>query len=105
MKIKSGKLTRKITILILNEVLENGLPFDEAFIKSIKEKSPYKISDKDKAFIYLLSSSVLRYLTQIDSTIASLLKDPIKKLAINPKMALRIGLAQIFVLGPNLGSN
>tara|TARA_B100001113_G_C21078992_1_gene609018 strand:- start:28 stop:1317 length:1290 start_codon:yes stop_codon:yes gene_type:complete len=99
MKIKSGKLTRKITILILNEVLENGLPFDEAFIKSIKEKSPYKISDKDKAFIYLLSSSVLRYLTQIDSTIASLLKDPIKKLAINPKMALRIGLAQIFVLG------
>ena len=98
MKKKSGNIARKKVALILKDVIEDFISFDEAFQKATKNLNSMKISNKDKAFIYLLSSSVLRYLTQIDSTIDHLLKEPIKKLPSNPKMALRIGVAQIFIL-------
>ena len=98
MKKKSGNIARKKVSLILKDVIEDFIPFDDAFQKAMKNQKSIKLSNKDKAFIYLLSSSVLRYLTQIDSTIDSLLKEPIKKLPNNPKMALRIGVAQMFIL-------
>ena len=98
MKKKSGNIARKKVSLILKDVIEDFIPFDNAFQKAMKNQKSIKLSNKDKAFIYLLSSSVLRYLTQIDSTIDNLLKEPIKKLPNNPKMALRIGVAQIFIL-------
>ncbi len=98
MKKKSGNIARKKVVLILKDVIEDLISFDDAFQKATKNQKSIKLSNKDKAFIYLLSSSVLRYLTQIDSTIDNLLKEPIKKLPSNPKMALRIGVAQIFIL-------
>ena len=98
MKKKSGNATRKKVALILKDVLEDFVSFDEAFHKATKSQKSIKLSKKDKGFIYLLSSSVLRYLTQIDATIDCLLKEPIKKLPNNPKMALRIGVAQMFIL-------
>ena len=98
MKKKSGNIARKKVSLILKDVIEDFIPFDDAFQKAMKNQKSIKLSNKDKAFIYLLSSSVLRYLTQIDSTIDNLLKEPIKKLPNNPKMALRIGVAQMFIL-------
>ena len=98
MKKKPGNISRKKLALILKDVIEDFISFDDAFQKATKNQNSMKLSNKDKAFIYLLSSSVLRYLTQIDSTIDHLLKEPIKKLPSNPKMALRIGVAQIFIL-------
>jgi len=98
MKKKLGNIARKKVLLILNDVIEDFIPFDDAFQKATIDQKSFKLSNKDKAFIYLLSSSVLRYLTQIDSTLDCLLKEPIKKLPNNPKMALRIGIAQIFIL-------
>ena len=98
MKKKPGNISRKKVALILKDVIEDFISFDDAFQKATKNQNSMKLSNKDKAFIYLLSSSVLRYLTQIDSTIDHLLKEPIKKLPSNPKMALRIGIAQIFIL-------
>ena len=98
MKKKSGNAARKKVVLILKDVLEDFVSFDEAFHKATKSQKSIKLSKKDKGFIYLLSSSVLRYLTQIDATIDCLLKEPIKKLPNNPKMALRIGVAQMFIL-------
>ena len=98
LKKKSGNIARKKVSLILKDVIEDFIPFDNAFQKAMKNQKSIKLSNKDKAFIYLLSSSVLRYLTQIDSTIDNLLKEPIKKLPNNPKMALRIGVAQMFIL-------
>lgn len=98
MKKKLGHMARKKVTLILKDVIEGFISFDDAFQKATKNQNSMKLSNKDKAFIYLLSSSVLRYLTQIDSTIDHLLKEPIKKLPSNPKMALRIGVAQIFIL-------
>ena len=105
MKKKSGNTARKKVTQILKDVLEHFMSFDEAFQKATKSQKNTKLSKKDRAFIYLLSSSVLRYLTQIDSTIDCLLKKPIRKLPNNPKMALRIGVAQVFILGtPNHAS-
>ena len=98
MKKKSGNIARKKVALILKDVIEDFVSFDDAFQKATKNQNSMKLSNKDKAFIYLLSSSVLRYLTQIDSTIDHLLKESIKKLPSNPKMALRIGVAQMFIL-------
>ena len=98
MKKKPGNISRKKVALILKDVIEDFISFDDAFQKATKNQNSMKLSNKDKAFIYLLSSSVLRYLTQIDSTIDHLLKESIKKLPSNPKMALRIGVAQMFIL-------
>ena len=98
MKKKPGNISRKKVALILKDVIEDFISFDDAFQKATKNQNSMKLSNKDRAFIYLLSASVLRYLTQIDSTIDHLLKEPIKKLPSNPKMALRIGVAQIFIL-------
>ena len=98
MNIKSGNITRKKVVLILKNVIEESLTFDYAFSKALENQRSIKLQNKDKAFIYLLSSTVLRYLTQIDNTMDTLLKEPIRKLPSNPKMALRIGLAQMFVL-------
>ncbi len=95
---KNGNITRKKACSILSDVIDNRLTFDEAFNKHTKGYDTSQISNTDKAFIYLLCSSVFRYLTQIDHVINFLLTKPIKKLPNNPKMALRIGIAQIFIL-------
>ena len=94
---KLGVDSRKKSSKILTDVLEKSFSFEDAFQKSINN-TKYKIRSEDKAFVYMLTSSVLRFLTQIDFTLDRLLKKPIKKLPDNPKMSLRIGLAQLFIL-------
>ena len=83
---KNGNITRKKACSILSDVIDNHLTFDLAFSKHTKGYNTSQISSTDKAFIYLLCSSVLRYLTQIDYVINFLLTKPIKKLPSNPKM-------------------
>ena len=94
---KLGVDSRKKSSKILTDVLEKSFSFEDAFQKSINN-TKYKIRSEDKAFVYMLTSSVLRFLTQIDFTLDKLLKKSIKKLPDNPKMSLRIGLAQLFIL-------
>ena len=88
---RSGVQSRKIIINILYEILDKSNSFESSFEKLAKDSD-------DKAFIYMLTSSILRYLTQIDFTLDKLLKKSIKKLPTKPKMALRLGLAQLFLL-------
>ena len=94
---KLGVDSRKKSSKILTDVLDKSFSFEDAFQKSINN-TKYKIRSEDKAFVYMLTSSVLRFLTQIDFTLDKLLKKSIKKLPDNPKMSLRIGLAQLFIL-------
>ena len=94
---KLGVDSRKKSSKILTDVLEKSFSFEDAFQKSINN-TKYIIRSEDKAFVYMLTSSVLRFLTQIDFTLDKLLKKSIKKLPDNPKMSLRIGLAQLFIL-------
>jgi len=94
---KLGIESRKKSSMILTDVLDKAFSFEDAFQKSITNTKSL-IKSEDKAFVYMLTSSVLRFLTQIDFTLDKLLKKPIKKLPGNPKMALRIGLAQLFIL-------
>jgi len=94
---KLGIESRKKSSMILTDVLDKAFSFEDAFQKSITNTKSL-IKFEDKAFVYMLTSSVLRFLTQIDFTLDKLLKKPIKKLPCNPKMALRIGLAQLFIL-------
>ena len=91
---KLGVDSRKKSSKILTDVLEKSFSFEDAFQKSINN-TKYKIRSEDKAFVYMLTSSVLRFLTQIDFTLDKLLKKSIKKL---PKMSLSIRLAQLFIL-------
>ena len=94
---KLGDDSRKKSSKILTDVLEKSFSFEDAFQKSINN-TKYKIRSEDKAFVYMLTSSVLLFLTQIYFTLDKLLKKSIKKLPDNPKMSLRIGLAQLFIL-------
>ena len=84
MKKKLGHMARKKVTLILQDVIEGFISFDDAFQKATKNQNSMKLSNKDRAFIYLLSASVLRYLTQIDSTIDHLLKEHITTLPHTP---------------------
>ncbi len=88
---RSGIKSRKVITNILYEILDKSNSFESSFEKLAKDSD-------DKAFIYMLTSSILRYLTQIDFTLDKLLKKSIKKLPTQPKMALRLGLAQLFLL-------
>ena len=64
---KLGVDSRKKSSKILTDVLEKSFSFEDAFQKSINN-TKYKIRSEDKAFVYMLTSSVLRFLTQIDFT-------------------------------------
>ena len=48
MKKKSGNATRKKVALILKDVLEDFVSFDEAFHKATKSQKSIKLSKKDR---------------------------------------------------------
>ena len=50
MKKKLGNIARKKVVLILNDVIEDFIPFDDAFQKATIDHKSFKLSNKDKAF-------------------------------------------------------
>ena len=52
MKKKPGNIARKKVALILKDVIEGFISFDDAFQKATKNQNSMKLSNKDRAFIY-----------------------------------------------------
>ena len=89
-------LARPVALQLINSVLRRHKVLDEA-AAGCKEFSV--LSNRDKAFVWLLISTCLRRLGQIDSLIEHCLSRPLPSVAWRVNDVLRLGLAQILFVG------
>ena len=89
-------LARPVALQLINSVLRRHKVLDEA-AAGCKEFSV--LSNRDKAFVWLLISTCLRRLGQIDSLIERCLNRPLPSVAWRVNDVLRLGLAQILFVG------
>lgn len=90
-----GLLTRRVAIIILNQVLSSRHGLENVIAAS---KSYNQMEERDRAFIRLLVATALRRLGQIDALIRSYLKRSLPNKARAVQDILRIGVAQIILL-------
>jgi 16S rRNA (cytosine967-C5)-methyltransferase len=86
---------RAVALALLDEVLRRRRPLDEA----LAEGSFDGLDSRDRAFARLLVATVLRRLGQLDDLIAAFVEKPLPEKAAPVVDALRLGLAQLLVLG------
>lgn len=86
---------RAVAHALLDEVLRRRRPLDEA----LAEGSFDGLEPRDRAFARLLVATVLRRLGQLDDLVAAFVEKPLPEKAAPVVDALRLGLAQLLVLG------
>src|ERR1700751_6406513 len=88
---------RTVALDLMGTVLRRKRPLDDAI-----EDNPaiHELAGRDRAFARLLVATVLRRLGQIDALIADCLSVPLAPRAAAGHDILRLGIAQIFFLGP-----
>ncbi|NIA71032.1 MFS transporter [Pelagibius litoralis] len=91
-----GADARKTALAILQQVMDEGHPLDEALAGN-----PYlaKMATRDRGFTRLLIATVLRRLGQIDAAIDHCLDRPLKAKDTALRQILRLGAAQLLFLG------
>lgn len=90
-----GPNPRRIAVTILNAVLRQGSPLDDA-LNSHPEIA--RLAARDRAFVRLLTATVLRRLGQIDALIQHCLDRPLKAKFAEAEDLLRLGIAQLLFL-------
>jgi len=86
---------RDVALSLLDEVLGRRRPLDEA----LAEGGFDGLDSRDRAFARLLVATVLRRLGQLDAVIAAFVEKPLPDKAAPVVDALRLGLAQLLILG------
>ncbi|WP_282604854.1 16S rRNA (cytosine(967)-C(5))-methyltransferase RsmB [Pelagibius sp. Alg239-R121] len=90
-----GPNPRRIAATILNAVLRQETPLDDALNA---HKDLPRLEGRDRAFVRLLTTTVLRRLGQIDALIAHCLERPLKAKFAEAEDLLRLGTAQLLFL-------
>jgi 16S rRNA (cytosine967-C5)-methyltransferase len=90
-----GLIARAMALELLESVLENRLPFDEAWAQ---HRGLKRLDEKDRGFVRHLCATTLRRLGQIDALIDHCLDKPIQKRALDIRYFLQIGVTQILFL-------
>jgi 16S rRNA (cytosine967-C5)-methyltransferase len=87
---------RSVALDLLNRVLEQKRPLEEAF-----ERLPDlgALENRDRQFVRALTSATLRHLARIDRILALCLERPLPARAKAVTDVLRLGAAQLLVLG------
>jgi 16S rRNA (cytosine967-C5)-methyltransferase len=85
---------RQVAHALLDEILRRRRPLDEALADGRLDP----LDPRDRAFARLLVATVLRRLGQLDDLIAGFVERPLPEKAAPVVDALRLGLAQVFVL-------
>jgi 16S rRNA (cytosine967-C5)-methyltransferase len=87
---------RGVALELMARVLEQKRPLDEAF-----ERHPDlgKLENRDRQFVRALTTATLRHLQRIDRILALLLERPLPTRARAVTDVLRLGAAQLLVLG------
>jgi len=87
---------RAIALDLMARVLEQKRPLEEAF-----ERHPdlSKLENRDRQFVRALTTATLRHLKRIDTILGTLLERPLPVKAGAIHDVLRLGLAQLLILG------
>ncbi len=86
---------RRISLDVLDAVLRKGRPLDEAFSSDGRLS---ELSSRDRAFVRLLVTTVIRRLGEIDAVLASFLERPLRGKRERLQDVLRLGTAQLLFL-------
>jgi len=87
---------RAVALDLLRQVLERGLPLDEALAGHLGLPG---LAPRDRAFVRLLVGTVLRRLGQIDQALAACLDRPLTEGAERLRQLLRLGACQLLFIG------
>lgn len=90
-----GPNPRRIAVTILNAVLRQDTPLDDALNK---HPDIARLASRDRAFVRLLTATVLRRQGQIDALIRHCLERPLKAKFAEAEDLLRLGIAQLLFL-------
>ncbi len=90
-----GPNPRRIAATVLNAVLRQEIPLDDALNA---HKDLPNLDARDRAFVRLLTATVLRRLGQIDDLIAHCLDRPLKAKFAEAEDLIRMGSAQLLFL-------
>ena len=92
----AGLLSRRVALDILNDIFFRSKSMDEGFDRA---RDFVKLEPRDRAFVRLLVSTVLKRVKQMDEAIGKLLKDPLSELR-PPQLVniFRLGIAQFAFL-------
>jgi 16S rRNA (cytosine967-C5)-methyltransferase len=87
---------RAIALDLIDRVLEQKRPLEEAF-----ERHPdlASLENRDRQFVRALTAGTLRHLARIDRVLALCLEHPLPERAHQARDLLRLGVAQLLVLG------
>jgi 16S rRNA (cytosine967-C5)-methyltransferase len=87
---------RAVALDLLARVLEQHRPLEEAF-----ERHPDldRLENRDRQFVRALTTATLRHLARLDRIIAARLERPLPERARQSQDILRLGAAQLLVLG------
>lgn len=88
--------TRLVTLQLIDAILRRHRSLDEA---AASHKVFPKLSYRDKAFVWLLVSTCLRRLGQVDDLIKHCLSSPLPDTAWRVNDLLRLGITQILFVG------
>ncbi|PPR18841.1 MAG: Ribosomal RNA small subunit methyltransferase B [Alphaproteobacteria bacterium MarineAlpha9_Bin7] len=88
--------TRLVTLQLIDAILRRHRSLDEA---AASHKVFLKLSYRDKAFVWLLVSTCLRRLGQVDDLIKHCLSSPLPDTAWRVNDLLRLGITQILFVG------
>ena len=91
-----GLAARTVALNLFQEVRRRRLPLDEAMAASSAWR---QLDHRDRSFVHMLTASAFRRLGQIDALIRHCLDRPLPRSAATVRTILRLGVAQIVVLG------
>jgi len=92
----AGATSRIAAADLLILTLEEGRTFDEALARS---ESFAALTGPDRGFARAMASAALRHLGRIDTALTPLLERPLDTATAGARGLLRVGAAQLFVLG------
>lgn len=87
--------SRQVCLDILNAVLQHRQPLDEAFKT---HPGLAKLPGRDRAFVRLVTTTVVRRLGEIDAVLAAFLDQPLRGTREPVQNILRLGAAQLLLL-------
>lgn len=87
---------RRAALAILDATLTGRATLDRAFDRAAGQ---YRLEGPDRAFARALSTTALRRLGEMDAAVKPFLKRPLPKKALTAQNILRLGAAQILLMG------
>jgi 16S rRNA (cytosine967-C5)-methyltransferase len=97
-KLPSGLLAREMAARTVAAVLTRGRALDDALVEAAGAEGGDRLEPRDRAFVRLLSSTVLRRTGELDAVMATYLDKPLAEKQRAVRIVLLLGAAQLLIL-------